>query len=116
MGDKGIADLVPGSDPAVIKLKFFPSGKTGTEAFASEGQVIDHDSANRCVICGNTESYQKFYVVPRCYRQYFPPTEKFHCSHDIVLLCPSCHYHASSKTEEFKQNVIIPRYGIPIKG
>uniref|UniRef100_A0A7S4M4Y9 3'-5' exonuclease domain-containing protein n=1 Tax=Vannella robusta TaxID=1487602 RepID=A0A7S4M4Y9_9EUKA len=113
--EKGIADLVAGSDPAIIKLKFFPSGKTGSESYASEGQAIDHDSANRCVICGNQENYQKFYVVPRCYRQKFPPNEKFHCSHDIILLCPPCHFNCSSKVEEYKKTV-AEKYNAPITG
>ena len=115
--DKGIADIVPDTDPIKIKLKFFPSGKSGSESsYASEGQVVSHEIANKCVICGDEESYQKYYVVPRCYRQNFPENEKFHCSHDIVLLCPSCHRNCNTESDIFKAEVIAKRYNVPVTG
>ena len=113
---KGIADLIPNTEPAVIMLKFFPSGTVGSESRASETQIPSAESANRCVICGSSINYQKFYVVPKSYRQFFPHTAKFHCSHDIVLLCSTCHYTCSHRVEEHKSTVIAEKYGVPVLG
>jgi len=117
--EKELADLIPDTDPMVIRLKFFPSGATGSEAVgfrASETMTAAPDTVNRCVICGMRDSYQRYLVVPRCYRQHFPPNAKFHCSHDIVLLCPSCHFRCSAEANKFKENEIAKRYQVPVAG
>lgn len=33
-------------------------------------------------------------MIPGCYRRHFPEALKSHRSHDIVLLCLSCHERA----------------------
>ena len=113
---KGLAEEVPNSDPPSIILKFRPSGKTGSETcLALETSMEIQSNANICVVCGSDKSYQKYYVVPRCYRQYFPKTAKFHCSHDVILLCQFCHLRCSAEEEIFKLR-FVEEFNIPITG
>ena len=67
---------------------------------------MQSDKENRCCVCGlgpgsgsgsgsgasgPGSGYLRHNIVPHCYRQHFPPFMKSHLSHDIVLLCLSCH-------------------------
>lgn len=47
---------------------------------------------NRCVRCGAEEYLTRFHVVPHMYRKYLPLHIKNHSTHDVVVLCASCHY------------------------
>ena len=53
------------------------------------------DRENKCVNCGADKDYSRFHVIPTLYRANFPDELKSHRSHDVVLLCFTCHERAS---------------------
>lgn len=94
-------------DPFTVRLKFEPAGR----AVGEVGKFYQQEKANRCVVCGSTDSYQRKNIIPREYRKFFPCKNRDNCnllknqslnsfhsaimkdhtSHDILLLCPPCH-------------------------
>ncbi|KOC59183.1 Exonuclease 3'-5' domain-containing protein 2 [Habropoda laboriosa] len=83
---KGLGDVIK-KEPFTVKLKFEPSGR----ALGEVGQYYTQIKVNQCVVCGTSDKFIRKNVVPREYRKYFPLVMKAHQSHDILLLCPSCH-------------------------
>ncbi|KAG5317372.1 EXD2 protein, partial [Pseudoatta argentina] len=83
---KNLGKLVE-TDPYTVRLNFEPSGR----ALGEVGQYYTQVKLNQCVVCGCTEKFIRKNVVPREYRKYFPLVMKAHQSHDVLLLCPSCH-------------------------
>ncbi|XP_031842751.1 exonuclease 3'-5' domain-containing 2 isoform X2 [Nomia melanderi] len=83
---KGLGDVIE-QEPFTVRLKFEPSGR----AFGKVGQYYTQVKINQCVVCGTLEKFMRKNVVPREYRKYFPLVMKAHQSHDILLLCPTCH-------------------------
>ncbi|XP_017886438.1 exonuclease 3'-5' domain-containing protein 2 [Ceratina calcarata] len=74
-------------EPFTVRLKFEPSGR----ALGEVGQYYTQVKVNQCVVCGTSDNFIRKNVVPREYRKYFPLVMKAHQSHDILLLCPTCH-------------------------
>lgn len=64
---KEIGELVT-EEPFTVRLKFEPAGR----AVGEVGKFYQQEKANRCVVCGSTESYQRKNIVPREYRKFFP--------------------------------------------
>lgn len=64
---KEIGELVS-EDPYTVRLKFEPAGR----AVGEVGKFYQQEKANRCVVCGSTESYQRKNIIPREYRKFFP--------------------------------------------
>ncbi|XP_070154995.1 exonuclease 3'-5' domain-containing protein 2 [Polyergus mexicanus] len=83
---KKLGELVE-TEPYTVRLNFEPSGR----ALGEVGQYYTQVKINQCVVCGCTEKFIRKNVVPREYRKYFPLVMKAHQSHDVLLLCPSCH-------------------------
>ncbi|XP_011165231.1 exonuclease 3'-5' domain-containing protein 2 [Solenopsis invicta] len=83
---KNLGKLVE-TDPYTVRLNFEPSGR----ALGEVGQYYTQVKLNQCVVCGSNEKFIRKNVVPREYRKYFPLVMKAHQSHDVLLLCPSCH-------------------------
>ncbi|KTG46579.1 hypothetical protein cypCar_00004405 [Cyprinus carpio] len=83
--EKGIGELLS-EDPFVVRLLFEPSGRPD-----SQKDYYLTAKENVCVVCGKTDSYIRKNIVPHEYRRHFPPEMKDHNSHDILLLCTSCH-------------------------
>ncbi|CAL7938298.1 unnamed protein product [Xylocopa violacea] len=83
---KGLGDVIE-EEPFTVRLKFEPSGR----ALGEVGQYYAQVKVNQCVVCGSSDKFIRKNVVPREYRKYFPLVMKAHQSHDILLLCPSCH-------------------------
>jgi hypothetical protein len=83
----------------IIKLRFEPANrrraKYKNEDKEDEFYVASRE--NKCVICGADKDYARFFIVPSLYRVHLPDELKSHRSHDIVLLCFSCHELASKK-------------------
>lgn len=67
------------------KLMFQPKGKghVGDDFYLYQKQTI-------CCCCGSEEELQRHHVVPYCFRKYMEQIKE-HSSHDILLLCLSCH-------------------------
>uniref|UniRef100_A0A8C8R8R3 Exonuclease 3'-5' domain-containing protein 2 n=1 Tax=Pelusios castaneus TaxID=367368 RepID=A0A8C8R8R3_9SAUR len=105
--DKGIGELVS-TDPFVVKLQFEPSGRP-------ESQVDYYLTVkeNLCVVCGKRESYIRKNIVPHEYRRHFPIQMKDHNSHDVLLLCTSCHAISNYYDNHLKQQLAV-EYGAPI--
>ncbi|CAK9807458.1 Exonuclease 3'-5' domain-containing protein 2 [Anthophora quadrimaculata] len=83
---KGLGNVIE-KEPFTVRLKFEPSGR----ALGEVGQYYTQIKVNQCVVCGTSDKFIRKNVVPREYRKYFPLVMKAHQSHDILLLCPSCH-------------------------
>ncbi|XP_074854978.1 exonuclease 3'-5' domain-containing protein 2 [Carettochelys insculpta] len=105
--DKGIGELVS-TDPFVVKLQFEPSGRP-------ESQVDYYLTVkeNLCVVCGKRESYIRKNIVPHEYRRHFPIQMKDHNSHDVLLLCTSCHAISNYYDNHLKQQ-LAEEFGAPI--
>ncbi|EDV42761.1 uncharacterized protein Dana_GF18156 [Drosophila ananassae] len=74
-------------EPLTVRLNFEPAGR----AVGEVGRYYQTPKENRCVVCGQSDAYLRKNVVPREYRRHFPVVMKSHTSHDVLLLCPSCH-------------------------
>ncbi|XP_015610219.1 exonuclease 3'-5' domain-containing protein 2 [Cephus cinctus] len=83
---KGLGSVVS-KDPFTVKLNFEPAGR----ALGDVGRYYTQVKENQCVVCGTSKTFIRKNVVPREYRKYFPLVMKAHQSHDVLLLCPSCH-------------------------
>ncbi|XP_074092143.1 exonuclease 3'-5' domain-containing protein 2 isoform X2 [Macrotis lagotis] len=105
--DKGIGELVS-EDPFVVKLQFEPSGRP-----ESPKDYYLMVKENLCVVCGKRESYIRKNVVPHEYRKHFPIQMKDHNSHDVLLLCTSCHAISNYYDNNFKQQ-LAGECGAPI--
>ncbi|NWU90450.1 EXD2 protein, partial [Upupa epops] len=105
--DKGIGDLVS-TDPFVVQLRFEPSGRP-------ESQVDYYLTVkeNLCVVCGKRESYIRKNIVPHEYRKHFPIQMKDHNSHDVLLLCTSCHAVSNYYDNHLKQQ-LAEEFSAPI--
>jgi len=94
---KGLAEWTNNDEETKqIRIKFEPKGRA---ARGKSGTYIKTEKQNVCVSCGKGDHIMKHYVVPYAYRQLFPPKYKSHLSHDIVILCPTCHLHSEQQTQ-----------------
>uniref|UniRef100_A0A0P6JCY8 Exonuclease 3'-5' domain-containing protein 2 n=1 Tax=Heterocephalus glaber TaxID=10181 RepID=A0A0P6JCY8_HETGA len=97
--DKGIGELVS-EDPFVVKLQFEPAGRP-----ESPGGYCLLVKKNVCVVCGKTDSCIRKNVIPHEYRKHFPIEMKDHNSHDVLLLCTSCHAISNYYDSHLKQQL-----------
>ncbi|KAK2587500.1 hypothetical protein KPH14_003200 [Odynerus spinipes] len=88
---KNLANVIE-EEPYTVRLRFEPSGR----ALGEVGQYYTQVKVNQCVVCGALEKFIRKNVVPREYRKYFPLIMKAHQSHDVLLLCPTCHEVSNS--------------------
>ncbi|KAG9481036.1 hypothetical protein GDO78_010341 [Eleutherodactylus coqui] len=105
--DKGIGDLIS-SDPFVVRLRFEPSGRP--ESSVDYYLTVKE---NLCVVCGKRESYIRKNIVPHEYRRHFPIQMKDHNSHDVLLLCTSCHAVSNYYDNNLKQQLAV-EFSAPI--
>ncbi|XP_064316112.1 exonuclease 3'-5' domain-containing protein 2 isoform X2 [Phalacrocorax carbo] len=105
--DKRIGELVS-TEPFIVKLRFEPSGRP-------ESQVDYYLTIkeNLCVVCGKRESYIRKNIVPHEYRRHFPIQMKDHNSHDVLLLCTSCHAISNYYDNHLKQQ-LAEEFGAPM--
>ncbi|XP_029649565.1 exonuclease 3'-5' domain-containing protein 2 [Octopus sinensis] len=96
---KGLGELVS-ENPMVIRLNFEPSGRPLNE----EG-YYQQEKENICVVCGKPENYLRKNIIPHEYRKYFPSIMKDHVSHDILLMCPTCHQKACASDVTLRQKL-----------
>ncbi|XP_026789923.1 exonuclease 3'-5' domain-containing protein 2 isoform X2 [Pangasianodon hypophthalmus] len=104
--DKGIGELVS-EDPFIVRLLFEPSGRPD-----SQKDYYLTAKENLCVVCGKAESYIRKNIVPHEYRRHFPAEMKDHNSHDILLLCTSCHA-ASNVYDGFLKQQLADEFSAP---
>ncbi|XP_034432818.1 exonuclease 3'-5' domain-containing protein 2 isoform X1 [Hippoglossus hippoglossus] len=104
--DKGIG-VLQSEDPFVVKLLFEPSGRPD-----SQQDYYLTAKENLCVVCGKADSYIRKNIVPHEYRRHFPTEMKDHNSHDILLLCTSCHA-ASNVHDGFLKQQLAEEFAAP---
>lgn len=97
---KGLGTIIE-KEPFTVRLNFEPSGR----ALGEVGQYYTQVKLNQCVVCGTAEKFIRKNVVPREYRKYFPVVMKAHQSHDILLLCPSCHETSNSHDLQLRKKL-----------
>lgn len=91
-----------------VKLRFEPSGRPNDEF----NYYLQYKE-NVCVVCGKDDSYIRKLVVPKEYRKYFPPSLKNHSSHDVLLMCISCHM-ISTQYDNALRNQLANECSAPI--
>ncbi|MEQ2283510.1 hypothetical protein AMECASPLE_012090 [Ameca splendens] len=104
--DKGIGEL-QSEDPFIVRLLFEPSGRPD-----SQQDYYLTAKENLCVVCGKADSYIRKNIVPHEYRRHFPTEMKDHNSHDILLLCTSCHA-ASNVHDGFLKEQLADEFSAP---
>ncbi|XP_029349735.1 exonuclease 3'-5' domain-containing protein 2 isoform X2 [Echeneis naucrates] len=104
--DKGIG-VLQSEDPFVVQLLFEPSGRPD-----SKQDYYLTAKENLCVVCGKADSYIRKNIVPHEYRRHFPTEMKDHNSHDILLLCTSCHA-ASNVHDSFLKQQLAEEFAAP---
>ncbi|KAJ7988778.1 hypothetical protein DPEC_G00312740 [Dallia pectoralis] len=104
--DKGIG-VLQSEDPFIVRLLFEPSGRPD-----SQQDYYLTAKENLCVVCGKSDSYIRKNIVPHEYRRHFPTEMKDHNSHDILLLCTSCHA-ASNVHDGFLKQQLADEYLAP---
>ncbi|KAM9842465.1 exonuclease 3'-5' domain-containing protein 2 isoform 1-T2 [Aulostomus maculatus] len=104
--DKGIG-VLQSEDPLVVRLLFEPSGRPD-----SQQDYYLTAKENLCVVCGKADSYIRKNIVPHEYRRHFPTEMKDHNSHDILLLCTSCHA-ASNVHDSFLKQQLAEEFSAP---
>ena len=83
---KDLAEQVK-EDPFTIRLKSEPNWRPVRvcDKYYQTPKII------RCVVCGQTESCVRKNIVPKEYLKHFPDIMKNYQSHDVLLLCVTCH-------------------------
>ena len=109
---RNLAKMVS-EDPPVFQLFFEPNARGCVDENSKSSNFYITLKNNCCVVCGKEENYLRFHVIPMLYRSCFPKNLKSHKSHDVVLLCSSCHEKAN-KIYEKKKEEISQRYGVPL--
>ncbi|KAK5857925.1 hypothetical protein PBY51_011134 [Eleginops maclovinus] len=104
--DKGIG-VLQSEEPFVVRLLFEPSGRPD-----SQQDYYLTAKENLCVVCGKADSYIRKNIVPHEYRRHFPTEMKDHNSHDILLLCTSCHA-ASNVHDGFLKQRLADEFSAP---
>ncbi|MED6289901.1 hypothetical protein CHARACLAT_007700 [Characodon lateralis] len=104
--DKGIG-VLQSEDPFIVRLLFEPSGRPD-----SQQDYYLTAKENLCVVCGKADSYIRKNIVPHEYRRHFPTEMKDHNSHDILLLCTSCHA-ASNVHDGFLKEQLADEFSAP---
>lgn len=123
--------MLQSEDPFVVRLLFEPSGRPD-----SQQDYYLTAKENLCVVCGKADSYIRCDVclrfslsyiaalidslssscrkniVPHEYRRHFPTEMKDHNSHDILLLCTSCHA-ASNVHDGFLKQQLAEEFAAP---
>ncbi|XP_077587726.1 exonuclease 3'-5' domain-containing protein 2 [Stigmatopora nigra] len=104
--DKGIG-VLHSEDPFVVRLLFEPSGRPDSQ---EDYYLTSKD--NLCVVCGREDSYIRKNIVPHEYRRHFPSEMKDHNSHDVLLLCTTCHA-ASNVHDAFLKQKLAAEFAAP---
>ena len=104
---KGLGEMTC-EDPLTVKLFFEPSGRPMPDA-----DYYTTIKENVCVVCEGTESFVRKMIIPHDYRRYFPMDLKDQMSHDVLLMCLSCHHFAQQWDEQLRQR-LAKQYNAPL--
>ena len=109
---RNLAEMIS-EDPPIFRLFFEPNARGCKDENDKSSNFYITSRSNCCVICGKEENYLRFHIIPLIYRSCFPENLKSHKSHDVVLLCLSCHEKARNVYEK-KMKEISKKYNVPI--
>ena len=101
---RGLGEVVE-EEPFTVRLTFKPNGlgNHGDDFYLSNRE-------NHCVVCGTDENLTKHHCVPYCFRRYFPEHYKAHTSHDVLLVCESCHRLYEIEAGRVKSEMVRPSH------
>ena len=85
---KGLGVEIEGAADYTVRLNFEPAGRAEADYYKAAKE-------NRCVVCGETENLIRKNIVPHEYRKFFPKIMKEKTSHDVLLLCVTCHRNSN---------------------
>lgn len=104
-------EIVDGEGPRIVRLRFEPSGRAGTDDPFQQG-----DKRNECAVCGESNGgLTRHHILPWSYRKHLPQQVITHCFHDIVPLCVRCHGAYEETVDSYKAT-LCEKYDVPIKG
>lgn len=109
---RNLAEIIS-EDPPVFRLFFEPNARGCKDENDKSSNFYITSRTNCCVICGQEKDYLRFHIIPLIYRSCFPENLKSHKSHDVVLLCLSCHERARLVYEK-KKKEISNKYNVPL--
>lgn len=97
--DRNLAEMVS-DNPPTIKLSFVPGGPgyNGDSYSMAEKE-------NRCVVCGTVDDLTKHHIVPHMFRKCLPIEMKGRSSHDVVVICVSCHNEYEEVATQLKKTI-----------
>ena len=84
---KNLGQIITEEPTLTVRLNFEPAGRPKGEA----GDYYLTPKNNFCVVCGGDSSCLRKYIVPHEYRKLFPEVMRDHQSHDVLLMCITCH-------------------------
>ena len=109
---RNLAEIIS-EDPPVFRLFFEPNARGCKDENDKSSNFYITSRTNCCVICGSEKDYLRFHIIPLIYRSCFPENLKSHKSHDVVLLCLSCHERARLVYEKKKKEISY-KYNVPL--
>lgn len=106
--DKDLASLDQEGDGSadsrmIIRLKFEPSARES----GADWEFYVSEKINQCVVCGSGPPFARKHIVPLEYRRCFSKTQKYHKSHDVLLLCLPCHQQSNLADEALRRQLAL---------
>lgn len=106
---RGAAKIVS-EDPYTIQFTFRAKGH------GKKGDIFYlQEMKNVCVVCGTSEQLTQHHCFPACYRTNLPEDIKSHASHDLLVVCTSCHGKYEGHAYEFRR-ALSKEFAIPLNG
>lgn len=96
--ERELADTVC-DNPRTLRLRFEPSARPDPDGYYTRPKK------NICVVCGADDSFRRKNVVPLEYRKHFPVELKEHTSHDVLLMCLSCHIQSNIYDQSMRESL-----------
>lgn len=108
--ERSLADVVAGSDPLTIRLRFEPSGRQG-----ADDPQMQEGKPNICVVCGTPDDLTRHHIIPYSFIRHMELKYKIDIIRDIFPVCAPCHMQYE-KISWMKRHEMARKLGIPIYG
>jgi exonuclease 3'-5' domain-containing protein 2 len=93
-------------EPHTVRLNFEPKGM----GHSNEPYYLA-EKENRCVVCGAENDLTSHHCVPLCFRRWLPQELKKFSSHDVLVVCVSCHKKYEARAWELKSRLFFEANG-----